>query len=358
MPTVEDDALMRPIINHSPLQAYVGFSIYPDGRKSLTAVAKATFSIPSQSGAVCRLASEQLEPLPLPTYVGERWQSSILRPADVVPYKPGTDVVLIGHAYAPKERPVTELSVSVKVADLHKSLVVVGDRQWHRAAGELVMTKPEPFVRMPLVYERAFGGCPPSQREKQQPDHDQRNPVGTGYCVVEGDADGMRLPNLEAPEARITSWRSVPPVAGFGAIDAHWAGRRRFAGTFDTTWRATQFPRMPLDLDPRFHCVASPGLGSSVSLFGPLDVELVHLTPEPVLRFVLPEVRVRVDFHLAGFTHERRAELWTIVIEPDGGQVTMTWGARCRFEHRRRPTDHIEIRTEPVATAQILPHAS
>jgi len=321
-------------------------------------VVKGTFSIPTENGAVCRLASEQLAPLPLSTYVGERWRSSILHPADVVPYKPGTDVVLVGHAYAPKERPVTELPASVKVASLHKSLVVVGDRQWHRAAGGLVMTTPVPFVRMPLVYERAFGGCPPSQRDKRQPDHDQRNPVGTGYCVVEGDADGMPLPNLEAPKARITSWCSVPSVAGFGAIDAHWAGRRRFAGTFDAAWRATQRPYMPLDLDPRFYCVASPGLGSQISLFGELDVELVHLAPEPVLRFVLPDVRVRVDFHLAGHVQERRAELWTVVIEPDDRRVTMTWGARCRLEHRRTPADRIEIRTDAMATQQIVPHAS
>lgn len=349
---------MRSIINHTPFRACLGTGIYPDRSKSITAVVKATFAIPPEDGAVCLLAPEQLDPQSLPSYVGRRWRSSILRPADVVPYKPGSDVVLIGHAHSPHGRAVAELNASLKVGHLHKSLVVVGDRQWRGTSRGPVMSEPVPFERMPLVYERAFGGCPPSQRGRVSPDHDQRNPVGTGYCVVEGDADGMRLPNLEAPEARIHSWRTVPPVAGFGAIDAHWAGRRCFAGTFDAGWRTSQRPYLPRDLDPRFHSVASPGLWSPVSLFGELPVELVHLALKPVLRFRLPEVRLQADFQLGDHVQERSAELWMIVLEPDERRVSMVWGARCRDEHRPSAHDRVEIRADPLTFEQAIPHAS
>jgi hypothetical protein len=150
----------------------------------------------------------------------------------------------------------------------------------------------------------------------------------------------------------------IDDVAGFGAIDGHWAGRACFAGTFDAAWREKQRPRLPLDLDPRFFSAASPGLGSAVSLFGELEVELVHVSTEPVLRFRLPDVRVQVDFQLAGRLHERRAELWTIVLEPDERRVTMSWGARCRVEQRRSSSDRIEIRNESSNAEQVIPHAS
>ena len=349
---------MRAIINHTPFKARTGIFANPDRSKSLTAVVKATFSIPDDDGALCGLAPEQIEPQPLASYTGERWRSSILRPADIVPYKPGTDVVLIGHAYAPRGQRVTELAASVKVGSLHKSIIVVGDRTWRRTDTGLVMSDPEPFDRMPLVYERAFGGCPPSQSAEDRPDCDERNPLGTGYCVVESDAHGMRLPNLESPDARITSWRTVPPVAGFGALDDHWASRRRFAGTYDATWRASQRPFLPRDFDSRFHSVASPGLWTPGTLCGELPVELVHVSTTPVMRFQLPDVRVQMSFRLGGDLHERRAELWTIVLEPDERRVSMVWGARCRLEHRRSPLDGIEIRTDTLTTVQELYHAS
>lgn len=348
---------MHSIINHTPFPARLGTAVGPDRTRSLTAVLAATFSIPDADGAVCEPAPEQLEPQLRPSYSGERLRSSILRPADVVPYKPGTDVVLVGHAYAP-DGPVEELTASVKVGSLHKTIVVVGDRQWESSTVGLVKSEPQPFERMPLVYERAFGGCPPSQRGAAHPDQDERNPIGTGYCVTSTDAEGMALPNLETPDDRIRSWRSVPPVAGFGAIDAHWAYRRCFAGTFDAAWRATQRPYLPLDHDLRFYSAASPGLWSPVSLFGELDVELVRLSTTPVLRFRLPDIRVRVDFHLGGHLHERRAELWTIFLEPDERRVSMVWGARCRLERRLVATDRIEIRTDHVSTEQVIPHAS
>ena len=349
---------MRSLVNHTPFAARLGVFINPDRSRSLSAVLAATFTIPTEAGAVGELAQEQLLPQPFPSYFGKRGGSSIRRPADIVPYKPGTDVVGVGHAYAPHGRPVAELTASVRVGDLHKSIAVLGDRMWRKTDAGLVMTEPEPFERMPLRYERAFGGCPPSQHGQARPDRDERNPIGTGYCVVERDAEGMRLPNLEAPEARISSWPAVPPVAGFGAMDAHWAGRRRFAGTLDAAWRESQRPYLPRDLDPRFYSVASPGLWSPVSLFGELPVELVHLTPTPVLCFMLPDVRVQVDFQLGGHVQERHAELWTIVLEPDERRVSMVWGARCRDEQRRSSHDCIEIRTEALTTVKAIPHAS
>lgn len=155
--------------------------------------------------------------------------------------------------------------------------------------------------------------------------------MGTGYCTSRRDVDEMRLPNLESPRERIRRWRATPPVAGFGAIDAHWASRRAWAGTYGAEWRERRCPLLPADFDPRFHSVASSGLASAEPLRGELDVVLVHVARRrPVLRFRLPGFCVRMAFHLAGELQARRGELWTVVLEPDEQRVSMVWGARCR----------------------------
>lgn len=91
----------------------------------------------------------------------------------------------------------------------------------------------------------------PTRAGVERPDLDERNPVGTGYCVRRGDVDEMPLPNLESPRER-------------------------------------RCPLPPEDFDPRFHSVASPGLASAEPLRGELDVVLVHVARRPVLRFRLP----------------------------------------------------------------------
>jgi hypothetical protein len=341
IPSTTPEEPMATIINYTPLGARTAAWRHTDGSRTLTVVAKAKLVIPEEDGAACLLAPEPVDLLLTPSYVGQREASSVHRPADVVPYKCGTDVVVIGHAHAPRGRAVPELTASVEIGELRKSIAVIGDRQWRASASGLVMTAPEPFDRMPLLYERAYGGCPPSQRARTRPDRDERNPVGTGYCVTDRDANGMRLPNLEAPQARIQTWRDVPPVAGLGPIDPAWAPRRRRAGRPNPV-----ASREAPELDPRFYSIASPGLWSDEPLSGELHVELVHLTPQPILRFRLPEIVVRMDLHVGGCVHKRRAELWTIVLEPDEGRVAMVWGARCHIA-KGHASERVELRFEP-----------
>ena len=280
------------------------------------------------------------------TYVGEAGRSSIRHPADLVPTKPRTDVVFVGHAYTPGRRALTEMAAHLEVGTLRKTMTVIGDRQWVRTRLGTVMSRPVPFTRMPITYERAYGGQPPSQRERDDPDFDPRNPVGTGYCATRWDVHQMPLPNLEDPGQRIQSWRQRPPVVGLGAIDAHWVPRRQHAGTYDPTWRAQRCPILPRDFDPRFYCVASEGLQSSAPMRGELGVTLVHLAVRPVLRFSLPEVRVGMDFHVEDGFVDRRAELWSVVIEPDELRVVMVWGASCPIGKRPAGLHQVDIEIE------------
>ena len=79
--------------------------------------------------------------------------------ADFIPYKLATDVVVNGTAYAPGGKPVRELVAAVEVGKARKKVKVFGDRACkHRAGGDPVFGDPQPFTKMELRYERAYGG--------------------------------------------------------------------------------------------------------------------------------------------------------------------------------------------------------
>ena len=48
--------------------------------------------------------------------------------------KPGTDVLLDACAHAPKGKPAATVPVSLRVADIEKTLVVNGTRAYYRGA--------------------------------------------------------------------------------------------------------------------------------------------------------------------------------------------------------------------------------
>lgn len=126
---------------------------------------------------------------------------SLIEPSDMVPFRPKADVWLRGHAQTPGP-PVSVLLARLALyrkqeALLDKVLQVVGDRAHEEAA-------PQPFHRMPLVYERAYGGI----------GHED-NPVGRGR---DGSA---RPPNLLVPHAGQTT-------ACFAPVSPYWQSRRRY----------------------------------------------------------------------------------------------------------------------------------
>ncbi|HVG63075.1 MAG TPA: DUF2169 domain-containing protein, partial [Hyalangium sp.] len=166
------------------------------GRPLLVLVIKATYEVDRKG---LRLAEEQA-----PVNIeGEHWgkpeESSYKYEPECAFIKMGTDVVLIGHAHAPASG-TTELLVALQVGPLRKGVRVVGDRVWFKSVGSVSMTKPRPFERIPLVYERAFGGWDRSHPESSKHSFEARNPVGVGFRASPKDfEEGLRLPNLEDP---------------------------------------------------------------------------------------------------------------------------------------------------------------
>lgn len=76
---------------------------------------------------------------------------------------------------------------------------------------------------------------------------------------------------------------------------------------------------------------------------------LVHLAVERVLRFRLPDVRVRMGFCLADMVEEREGQLWTVLLEPDEQRVVMVWGASCRIGKRPSALGVVELQAKRAA---------
>ena len=104
----------------------------------------------------------------------------------------------------------------LRVGPVSRRLRVFGNRRWMREGDEWVISRPEPFARMPLVWELAFGGHVPAGAGGV-PEVEARNPVGRGLVGAdEGDIAGRPLPNIEDPEQLIASPADRPAPAGAG----------------------------------------------------------------------------------------------------------------------------------------------
>lgn len=305
--------------NETPFAGTILLLPDPDGVDSLYTVIKATFAI---NGAVA-VASEQVPITLAAEHLGEPDASSILRPSDVSLMKPGTDVLLMGHAYAPGGRPTTSMDVSLSVGHLQKTVRVIGDRQWHERVG-FSMTSPQPFDAMPLVWERAFGGTIKIADEVTAED---RNPIGAGFWVDGGDAplEGLPLPNLEDPAELISSWDDRPTPACFAPLAAHWQPRRSFAGTYDEEWQQSRAPYLPADFDPQFFQLAPADLIAEDYLSGGERVDVEGATPGGRLSFRLPIVQLTTSYLVDGNTEQRTPVLDTVILEPDLDRFQLVW---------------------------------
>ncbi len=87
---------------------------------------KGTFRIEPDGTQI--LEEEQEELWRMPEFAGEPDISSLIRESDLEYTKSRTDVLLYGHAYSRGGEPATTVDVRLKVANIDKTLRVVGDR--------------------------------------------------------------------------------------------------------------------------------------------------------------------------------------------------------------------------------------
>ena len=295
-------------------------------RHQLTLIAKATFQIVPSAPA--SLADEQL-PIAGDTPFDDG--TSLRIAGDLVPFKPRADVLLVGHCCTPGGRALPECQVTLQMGALQKSIRVVGDREWQVERGE--MTAPVPFARMPLRFERAWGGS-----------GDRHNPAGRGVSPVRDDSGRPTwpMPNLEDPIRPLQTPNDRYSALGFGPISPDWNARLRCAGTYDARWQQTRWPYPPEDFDPAFFNAAPFDQQVDGYLRGDESVLLENLHPQhPRLQFQLPGQRLRsyvvtVRPDEQGQEVKRfepvRMQLDTLWIDADALTLTLTWRGICPIQ--------------------------
>jgi hypothetical protein len=312
---------MWAIDNRTPFKVDRAWGRGREGTHEWIVAVKASYAI-APDGALS-LADEQPDVLLAAQYIDAPGRSSLRYDADVVGEKPGTDVTVVGTAYAPGGQPSTDFPIGLVAGPLRKRLRVRGDRHW--GEGLLAGTKSPALAiaSVPVVYERAYGGYDAPGTDPAQHRLDPRNPVGVGVVAKGTRRNGQSLPNFEYPGQDVE--RAGP--AGLGPIDAHWSPRLEMHGTYDGTWRRERFPLLPQDWSPLSRHSAPPDQRTAEPLRGGEQVALENLTPSGQLNFVLPRVHLRFRTLLDGSLIEHAGQLSAVIIEPDHPRVSMVWQA-------------------------------
>lgn len=298
------------------------------GQWTLTVVCKVTYALKPGTSIV---ATE-------PEGINERdnhWDDDpgkcVYAPSDLAPYKPRPEVVLVGRAFAPRREPVRSLFARLVVADVDKSIEVIGPRTITRDGA---VSEGPKWTQMPLRYERAAGG------------DDSWNPVGIDPAVV--DAYGRRtLPNLQPPGLDAEGPRGIP-TAGFGPIASRWLVRSAKLGALVGAFAQNTWTEAALGVD----------FDGSYFQSAPSDQLVEELRPDEriLLENMHPEIE-RFSTRLPGLRPRMRVEIeglppWepdfvpdTLWIDTNRAIASLTFRAQVPLDGRDQP-GHIFIGAE------------
>lgn len=222
------------------------------------------------------------------------------------------EYLVFGAAYRPINSNQQPVSAQVAIGPLSKRLAVFGDRFFNAIGG---ISDPLPFDRIPIAPSTSLGG-----------EGFEGNPYGKGVSAVK-NKDGTvlhPLPNIELPDALMTSATSRPGVAGFWPYYPDMPQRARFLGKFDENWTKNRWPHLPVDTDFTYFQAAPIDQRLNDSFWvgdERFSLQNLHHTHQ-LLEGELPGLRVRVfpvvaraidDIELA----EVQTRLETLFFMPD-----------------------------------------
>jgi hypothetical protein len=320
------------VVSLCPLR--VGSMVWQPRRGAwvLTAVCKATFTLtPGES----QLAEEQEYPNEDDNHWNDDPARSVYSPADLVPFKPRADVLLVGHAFAGRKEGVKSLVARLVVGEVNKAVEVWCDRSWTQDGS---LREGPRFLKMPLRFERAAGGP------------DTANPVGV-RLDARADAYGSQpLPNLQPPGLTLASARDhVEPIC-FGPLAWSWPGRRERLARHAATWSPASLAAQPLpdDIDPGFFN-AAPRDQQTDALRPNERIVLENLHPEhPRLATSLPGKTPRAFVERRGVpAQEVQLICDTLWIDSDRGICTLTWRAQISLDSPTQPGRVLIALAEP-----------
>lgn len=340
---------MLQVDNRTPFEATL--NVHPDanGVDHVYIAVKGTFDIGSDGTDV---AEEQVPPQAEDEYWGEPGESSLKYASDVHLGKLNPDIVLMGFAQVPNARPVDQLEAIVSVGRVSKRILVIGDREWTGNRLGRSSSPPELFEKMPLVWERAFGGVHVEDGNPSKVHAEWRNPAGRGFRGKRsrGDMAGSLLPNLEDPSAPLSHPGSTQTPTCFGFVAPCWQPRVSYAGTYGDDWMQNRAPYLPHDFDARFFTCASDGLVYPGEIVGGELVDLVNVSPRGRLSFRLPECEFATTLWIDGETTPLALRIETVLFEPEESRFSLVWRAVAPCDKRALRVQVVEIRLSRLNT--------
>lgn len=334
-----------------------------DGQQIVSVHVKCTYKL--NADGTCG-APDEPRPLILGPIEGKEGEAPFCD-GDVVPFKIGTDVVVLGTAHGHGR---ATLTAGVRVGGVDMRYLVTGPRKAiYRGRGSFGFSRPEVFDKIPVRYENAYGGVDmtaPDQPVEHvedllrfHPGEYPRNTVGRGYVVYENKEaiDGLELPNVEypgnplRPDNLVTGgpdlwWKQplawscdffergwYPRVFHMGGIPDGLPEDDRQLAEVQLGWvepmqrsRRAKLEGTGIHMDPRFANAASPGLVLP-TMRGNETVVLTELSSLSTMSVRLPDARPNVRIRYRGRMHEVPVVPHRIVISTDDMGVYVVWHA-------------------------------
>jgi hypothetical protein len=303
----------------------------PD-RWTLTVICKGTYALSPGEAA---LAAEQEEVNERDAFWDDDPRRSVYAPSDLAPFKPRADVMLVGHAFAPRSELARALVTRLVVGELEKAIEVTSPRVWTRE-GEL--REGARWNNMPLRWEHAAGGV------------ESWNPVGVSPNAAP-DAYGQRLlPNLQPPGLKPQQWSDLFVPVGFGPISPTWTLRRARLGARAEGWSDEGWPQIPLDddFDGEFFQAAPPDQQIE-ALHDDVAFVLEYLHPDhPRLATKLPGVHPHAFVEIPGGPpHDLVMTADTLWIDTDRALCAVTWRGQVAVDGPAQPGRVVIALEEP-----------
>jgi hypothetical protein len=305
-------------------------------REYIVVVVRGTFDFPDAPNGPVRKSDRQAPLVMADIQTGKPGYSATLWETDFAFRKPRCDVVANGCAHAPGGRPAERVLVGIKVGNWSKRFEVVGNREWRAIGPVFSATSPQPFLKMPISYDNAWGGTDRLNPEDKLPGTYRDNPVGTGWAQTKNQRfiPGLRLPCTQAVGEEIRSPFGDYRPMSFGPMGRGWPGRIEHGGTYDQNWIDNVFPFLPADFDERYFQMAPPDQQIDRPTGGE-EVQLVNLTPSGREVFRLPRTALPIVLfkdHEKVFEQDVLPD--TVLFDLENRRFSLVW----RIQQRIRRT--------------------